>query len=66
MSYKVTTHRLRCDVRPVISDGDRDIVSGYSDPIPCRCSPNPAVIPGSNAPAMAAAAASAASATATA
>lgn len=43
MCYQVTTHSLRCDVRPLISDGARDIVSGYSDPLPCHCPPNPAV-----------------------
>ncbi|KAL2106773.1 hypothetical protein VUR80DRAFT_6228 [Thermomyces stellatus] len=45
MCYKVITHSLRCDVRPLISDGDRDIVSGYSDPVSCACTPNPAIVP---------------------
>lgn len=45
MCYKITTHSLHCDARPLISDGHRDIVNGYAGPTPCPCPPNPDVGP---------------------
>lgn len=41
MCYKVITHTLMCDVRPVLCDGHQIYVDPYSKPIPCNCNARP-------------------------
>ncbi|PHH66534.1 hypothetical protein CDD81_7009 [Ophiocordyceps australis] len=40
MCYRVVSHMLRCDVRPIISDGHDKIVDGYAEPQRCECAPD--------------------------
>ncbi|KAG9251430.1 uncharacterized protein F5Z01DRAFT_692194 [Emericellopsis atlantica] len=37
MCYIVETHSLRCDVRPLFSNGEKPIVDTHSTPPPCDC-----------------------------
>ncbi|ODA82179.1 hypothetical protein RJ55_00685 [Drechmeria coniospora] len=37
MCYRVTSHMMRCDARPIISNGEVEIVNGYSEPTACMC-----------------------------
>ena len=42
MCWKITTHSMHCDVRPI---GRRGTVNGYAHPTPCACPPSPKVAP---------------------
>ncbi|KAH7350142.1 hypothetical protein B0T11DRAFT_333148 [Plectosphaerella cucumerina] len=37
MCYRVYTHAMRCDVRPVLSDGENQLLDPYASPNHCRC-----------------------------
>lgn len=37
MCYRTISHKLRCDVRPLISNGHVSIVDGYAQPTSCGC-----------------------------
>lgn len=37
MCYRVYTHAMRCDVRPVLSDGENQLLDPYATPNRCRC-----------------------------
>ncbi|KAF7553226.1 hypothetical protein G7046_g7157 [Stylonectria norvegica] len=45
MCYRVVTYTLRCDVRPLISDGETLIVDPYATPNTCACPVNLQVKP---------------------
>ncbi|MBE3045076.1 hypothetical protein IMZ48_21480 [Candidatus Bathyarchaeota archaeon] len=42
MCFKITTHSMHCDVRPI---GRHGTVNGYAHPTPCACPPSPKVAP---------------------
>lgn len=44
MCYKVITHTLMCDVRPVICDGNQIYVDPYAKPVPCNCNARPFIL----------------------
>ncbi|UNI22726.1 hypothetical protein JDV02_008588 [Purpureocillium takamizusanense] len=37
MCYRLVSHMMRCDVRPVISNGRSRFVDGYAEPSTCAC-----------------------------
>ncbi|CAM1501885.1 Fc.00g038690.m01.CDS01 [Cosmosporella sp. VM-42] len=37
MCYRVITHALRCDIRPILSDGHSLFVDNYAGPCKCNC-----------------------------
>lgn len=37
MCYRVVTHTMRCDVRPIISDGEILYIDPFAEPISCWC-----------------------------
>lgn len=37
MCYRIVIHSMRCDVRPLLSDGDRIYVDAYAKPLECDC-----------------------------
>ncbi|KAF4345936.1 hypothetical protein FBEOM_78 [Fusarium beomiforme] len=37
MCYKIFTHTMRCDARPIISDGSSFITNPFAKPLPCSC-----------------------------
>ena len=37
MCYRVVSHTLRCDTRPVLSDGENLLIDPYGPPRRCRC-----------------------------
>ncbi|KAF9771106.1 hypothetical protein IL306_011271 [Fusarium sp. DS 682] len=39
MCYKIFTHTMRCDARPVISDGSSLFTNPFAGPLPCTCGP---------------------------
>ncbi|KAG5797522.1 hypothetical protein H9Q69_003460 [Fusarium xylarioides] len=39
MCYRNITHTMRCDARPVISDGSKYYTDSFANPLPCRCGP---------------------------
>ena len=43
MCYKVITHTVRCDVRPIISDGFYIFVDPYTTPGSCNCEAQPSI-----------------------
>ncbi|KAH7264947.1 uncharacterized protein BKA55DRAFT_557404 [Fusarium redolens] len=38
MCYRIFTHAMRCDARPVISDGNNVYTDPFAYPLPCSCS----------------------------
>lgn len=44
MCYKVVTHTLMCDVRPLICDGNQAYVDPYAKPVPCNCNARPFIL----------------------
>ncbi|KAI1019766.1 hypothetical protein LB504_009563 [Fusarium proliferatum] len=39
MCYRSITHTMRCDARPVISDGTKVYTDPFAYPLPCSCGP---------------------------
>ncbi len=37
MCYRIVSHMMRCDVRPVLSNGHTRFVDGYAEPHTCSC-----------------------------
>lgn len=37
MCYQVWTHTLQCGERPLISNGEKEVVDSYAEPVPCSC-----------------------------
>lgn len=45
MCYRIFTHRLKCSIRPLLSNGQDNLVNSYAKPIPCSCQPDDKIKP---------------------